>query len=325
MQQLLRRKLSILILASLLAHGSVTIIHAEEAPAIVLTSRVLKFIDGIPHAMDGHTILDMKIISHKLRTIVHGHLDPQTKKRVGLFDFQDKKASLHMLTRIEERIQTTYKTAREELEHKYLDTTAFAKKWHARELALIDQYDEQVEKIEEEMIMRHKGSEEARDIAIKQAKRAIFRKHEQLLIDEVEAVKKAHIKDFAQFTQELTELEHKRAQQLLLLEPALEQAKKAFGELTLPFMEQARNSKDFMVPLIEEWAEKAGHKDSMLLRWSEEVPGSELKMFDHDITSCARLDNMCCNLLEFLTSMIASCPKAVEQYETLKNKLTHTT
>lgn len=32
-----------------------------------------------------------------------------------------------------------------------------------------------------------------------------------------------------------------------------------------------------MVPLIEEWAEKAGHKDSMLLRWSEEDPDQKLE------------------------------------------------
>lgn len=324
MQQLITKRFGTLILTALLAHSVSTGIRAEEAQTIILNSRVLKFIDGIPHAMDGHTILDMKIISHKIRNVIYGHLDAQTKKRVGLFEFQDKKVSLHTLARIEDRIQATYKSAREELEHKHMDTTLFTKKWHAREHALIEKYDSQVEKIEEEMMVRHK-SDEARDIAIKQAKRSVMRKHDILLQEELEAVKKEHIENFAQFTQELTELEHKRTHQLQLLTPALTQAKKAFADITLPFMEQARGSKDFMVPLIEEWADKAGHKDSMLLRWSEEDPGSEMKMFDHDITTCARLDNMCCNLLDFLTSMIASCPKAVEQYETLKTKLTHTT
>ncbi|MGE0009873.1 MAG: hypothetical protein AB7F19_04965 [Candidatus Babeliales bacterium] len=323
MQSFMSKRFGALILSALLVQATSTL-HAEESQGIILTSRVLKFIDGISHAMDGHTILDMKLIIHRLRGIIHGILDQQTKKRVGTFDFQDKKATLHMLARIEERIQATYKAAREELENKYLDSVRFNGKWQAREQALIEQFEAQVQKLEEEMMLRHKG-DETRDIAIKQAKRAIMRKQDMLIAEELEALKKEHIENFEQFTKELTELEHKRMQQTQLLAPALAQAKKSFADLTFPFMEQARGSKDFMVPLIEEWAEKAGHKDSMLLRWSEEDPGSEMSMFDHDINNCARLDNMCCNLLDFLTSLIASCPKAVEQYEVLKTKLTHTT
>lgn len=324
MQKTISQRFGALLLASMLIQGSTSRVYADDSQVVTLTSRVLKFIDGIPHAMDGHTILDMKLISHKLRGIIYGHLDPQTKKRVGHFDFQGKKATLHMLARIEERIQATYKSAREELETRFIDTVHFSKKWQARELELIESFDDQIQKIEEEMMVRHKG-DEIRDIAIKQAKRSIMRKHDILIEEELTNIKREHIENFEQFTKELAEIEHKRMEQLQLLAPALAQAKKAFADLTLPFMEQARGSKDFMVPLIEEWAEKAGHKDSMLLRWSEEDPGSEMKMFDHDITNCLRLDNMCCNLLDFLTSMIGSCPKAVEQYEILKTKLTHTT
>lgn len=295
---------------------------SANTQTIILTSKVLKFIDGIPHAMDGHTILDMKIISSKIRNVIYGHLDPHTQKRVGLFEFQGKKASLHMLARIEERIQTTYKSARYELEQKHIeDTTRFNSQWQAREKALIEQCDDQLHKLEEEMMKKHKTSD-GREVAIKQAKRNILRKHEQTLLKELEALKRAHITDFELFTLELEELDQKRTQQMSLLSPALAEAKKAFSDITFPFMEQARGSKEFMVPLIEEWAELAGHKDSALLRWSE-GSDSEVNMFEQEITTCELLNNMCCNLLDFLTSLIASCPHAVEQYEILKNKLSH--
>ncbi len=312
----LHKLIIIIILASHLS------LSAEEAPAIILTSKVLKFIDGIPHAMDGHTILDMKIISSKIRNVIYGHLDPHTKKRIGLFEFQGKKASLHMLARIEERIQSTYKTARTDLEQKHIaDTARFNSQWQARERALIEQCDDQLHKVEEEIIRKNKTSE-GREIAIKQARRNVLRRHEQALIKELDALKREHIADFELFTTELEELDQKRSQQMSLLRPAFAEAKKAFSDITFPFMEQARGSKEFMVPLIEEWAELAGHTDSALLRWSEDS-GSEVNMFEQEITTCELLNNMCTNLLDFLTSLIASCPHAVEQYEILKNKLSH--
>ncbi len=323
----LHKLLTIIILASHLSLSANSASSANpansavEATIIVLTSKVLKFIDGISHAMDGHTILDMKIISGKMRNVIYGHLDPHTKKRIGLFEFQGKKASLHMLARIEDRIQSTYRAAREDLEQKHIaDITHFNTQWQLREQALIEQCDDQLHKLEEEILKKHKTTEN-REIAMKQAKRNVLRKHEQTLAKELDALKRAHILDFELFSLELEELDQKRTQQLSLLSPALAEAKKAFSDITFPFMEQARGSKDFMVPLIEEWAERAGHKDSMLLRWSEEDAGSELKMFDQDITTCGHLNDMCSNLLDFLTSLIASCPHAVEQYEILKNKL----
>ena len=225
MQQFLYKRLRALVFTSLLAQSVSTIVFAEEASAIILTSRVLKFIDGIPHAMDGHTILDMKIISHKMRAVIFGHLDPQTNKRVGTFDFQDKKVSLHTLARIEDRIEVNYKTAREELEHKYVDMTLFNKKWQMRERALIEIFDTQIEKIEEEMMVRHK-SDDVREIAIKQAKRNIMRKHEQLVQGELKRIKQEHMQDLAKFTTELTDLETKRAHQLQLWLQHLPKGKK---------------------------------------------------------------------------------------------------
>lgn len=88
MKLLLHKRLRMLILASLLVHTVPGALNAQEAQTIILTSRVLKFIDGIPHAMDGYTILDMKIISHKIRSLIFGHLDTQTKTNNKLFIFQ---------------------------------------------------------------------------------------------------------------------------------------------------------------------------------------------------------------------------------------------
>lgn len=115
---------------------------------------------------------------------------------------------------------------------------------NARESTSIENCDTQLEKIEEEMMVRHKN-DEARDIAIKQAKRNVMRAYEILVQQELERIKKEHVKEFAQFTKELVDIEHKRAHQFQLLAPALAQAKKGFADITFPFMEQAAGSKDF--------------------------------------------------------------------------------
>lgn len=320
-----RAKINTLVFASCITLNLATALYAEnDTKPITLTSKVLKFIDGMPRAMDGYTILDMKIIHSKMRVLVHGIYDPETKKRVGQFEFQDKKASLHTLVRIETRIHEKTNEARKKLEEQHMDITKFTSEWQKKEHVLIEQFEEQLQRIEEEMITRH-ADDEKRFVAIKQEQRAIMRQHNTLLQKEIDMLKKEHINDFEQFTLELEKIEHTRQQQLALLQPGLAGAKQEFENITLPFMEQARGSKHFMVPLIEEWAYKAGHKDSYLLQWSEEPEGSEMKIFEQDIQSCQQLERMCCDLMSFLDAMIESSPKACKQYEELKDKLTHQT
>jgi len=309
-----------LVLTTAFAVTGLTQIHATVLRPITLTSRVLSFVDGMSHALDGHTMLSMKLIAKKIREIQSGALNPQTKKRAGTLDFQDKKITLHILVRIEERIDNKYRTAREQLEHEHIDMTRFHKEWQKRETDLIQEYEEQLLRIEEEMMVRH-ADDENRYVAIKQEQRFIMRKHNSLVDKEIEKIKQKHINDFELFIEKLTVLEHAREKQLVLLKPALEQAKKAFQDVTLPFMVQARGSKTFMVPLIEEWADKAGHKDSMLLHWSEEEDGDEMKMFEQNITTARELEGMCSDLVHFTQAIMNSCPKAMAQYDAIRNDL----
>lgn len=105
------------------------------------------------------------------------------------------------------------------------------------------------------------------------------------------------------------------------IKPLLEQAKKDFGSIVFPFLENAKGVKHLIIPLIAESCEKHLRKDSVLLEWAKSnEEGSEEKLFITHGTSFKALDSFCSDLTSYLEDLIHNCPKAQKQYAKLKEE-----
>jgi hypothetical protein len=108
------------------------------------------------------------------------------------------------------------------------------------------------------------------------------------------------------------------------LQEILKIAKKDFLSELHPFMENARNSKRLLLVLIEEDCVKRNLDDhTLLIQWGEaKTDTDELIIFDEHIHSLRLFNRFCCDLLNFLGDLLASCPKGTEQFKHLCEKRT---
>jgi hypothetical protein len=108
------------------------------------------------------------------------------------------------------------------------------------------------------------------------------------------------------------------------LRAILQQAKQDFLNKVHAFMENARNSKRLLLVLIEEDCVKRGIDDqTLLIKWGEaQTDTDELEIFDKHICSLRLFNRFCCDLLNFLGDLLASCPKGTEQFKHLCEKRT---
>jgi hypothetical protein len=108
------------------------------------------------------------------------------------------------------------------------------------------------------------------------------------------------------------------------LQAILRAAKKDLLNKLHSFMENARNSKQLLLVLIEEDCTKRNLDDhSLLIKWGEaDTAAQELAIFDEHIYSLRLFNRFCCDLLNFLGDLLASCPKGAEQFKHLCEKRT---
>lgn len=91
--------------------------------------------------------------------------------------------------------------------------------------------------------------------------------------------------------------------------------KDEFLKLVAPFLDDARGAKDQMVRLITEWAQKTKRMNSHLLAWSQTKEGNESTAIKENIPTIRRFDEFCSDLVNFLESLMRSCPKACQQFK----------
>ncbi len=99
----------------------------------------------------------------------------------------------------------------------------------------------------------------------------------------------------------------------------LEKAKDDFGRIVEPFIDSVKGSKDLVIQLIEQFCQKRGHANSLLLGWGKSE-NNEREFFDKRVTSIEAMDIFCTDLREFLESLKASCPKGRQKYKELKRQ-----
>ena len=92
-------------------------------------------------------------------------------------------------------------------------------------------------------------------------------------------------------------------------------AKEDFTVHIAPFLDEAQETKDFMLNLIEEWSEKAERPDSLLLMWGNTAAGTEQEMFKREIVSFKAFDLFTQDLISFLETIIHSCKKARAEFK----------
>lgn len=102
------------------------------------------------------------------------------------------------------------------------------------------------------------------------------------------------------------------------LKAPLKKAQQDFKTIVAPFMDHARGAREPMCVLISESCIKRGVPRSLLLNWAR-TGDDEMASFDASVTTFERFDEFCTDLTNFLTDLVASCPKARAQFEKLKN------
>lgn len=80
-----------------------------------------------------------------------------------------------------------------------------------------------------------------------------------------------------------------------------------------PFMNQARGTKHFLLPIMTDWTKKRTRETTLLLKWHHEEEGKELEMFRQDIVSFTTLKSFCDDLILFMEDLMYNCPKGFNQ------------
>lgn len=88
-----------------------------------------------------------------------------------------------------------------------------------------------------------------------------------------------------------------------------------------PFIEQGRSVKAMTLEFLAEWAYKHKREDSFLLHWSKQEDGKEIEIFENEVVTFSQLHDFCRDLVSFLTDLIKSCPRALEQFKAKKHQL----
>jgi len=119
--------------------------------------------------------------------------------------------------------------------------------------------------------------------------------------------------DLCELEQQLTQ--EKNIKKLGSLATCLKKAKTVFSKKVEPFMETARGAKDPIIQLISEFCHKTHRKHSQLPAWAKIRDGKETEHFDVTTQSFNDLRLFLEDLIDFMTSLIKSCPKAQEQFK----------
>lgn len=88
-----------------------------------------------------------------------------------------------------------------------------------------------------------------------------------------------------------------------------------YTEISAPYMETVKGSKEQMVGLIEKWSVMRNRKDSELLNWSKLGEAEELNAFNNNMHSYKTIDQFLTDLTCFLADLVRSCKKSWAHYK----------
>jgi hypothetical protein len=98
------------------------------------------------------------------------------------------------------------------------------------------------------------------------------------------------------------------------LEEILTRAKADFIVQSNEFIESGRGAKNIMIVLIQEYCQKSNRLDSFLLEWAKTKEGQESTMFERQVNSFNDYYYFLSDLVNFLSVLTHSCPKAETQF-----------
>lgn len=96
------------------------------------------------------------------------------------------------------------------------------------------------------------------------------------------------------------------------LDLIFKKVKSYFGKANKLMMAGAHGIQDPMIELIHEFCDKRNRKDSLLLNWKK--GSSEEELYNNSIVSFKTLHLLSTDLMNFLSDLIMSCPKALRSY-----------
>lgn len=124
------------------------------------------------------------------------------------------------------------------------------------------------------------------------------------------------IQSLARIEQEIRDsLEKKHIEMRLSLQEILTHAKADFIVQSSEFIESGRGAKNIMIVLIQEDCQKRNRPNSLLLEWAQTKEGQESTMFERQIKSFGDYYYFLTDLVNFLSDLTHSCPKAEMQFK----------
>lgn len=305
-----------LLVLFMMSTGLMTCMHHRAR--VTLTNAALRFIDGVPFGIDATAVKNCLFIRKEILGIMHGDFNKSTNTHVGRYTIDGTKHSLESLVAIEEVIVREFEQKKAELDKRYVDTTLFRQAWSLHEELL---HEERERELEEQETLAHTRSMNTDEQHVHEtkiiSKRKIHDKYEEKKERDFENIHRKHVKNPVEYDLALQKINAEHTKKMGPLKETLETIKKDIMKITEPFLAQARTAKQFLLPLMVEWSEKAGRPMSPLLRWHEENNGTEKDMFKRDANSFKRVSIFCVDLVDFNESIIFSCPRAYKQFKEL--------
>lgn len=306
------KSLSLTLILSIIVSTIESYVAKQNEP-ILLNNRILSLIDGVPFGIDAKAIQNIVVIRKKIREIQYGIYNKQKNIYVGRYSLGSTKHSLKTLVALEKEYEEEFARKKEVISKKYLNTTTFRYAWELHEAKLEKELEEKLYQ-QDEISTRHHIMEEQQLLEAQKLKRKIKREHEDKLSEEIETLRRKHITDPAAYEKELRIIQKELNSKMAPLKKLLEEIKADIMNVTGPFLAQARSSKELLLPLMVEWAEKADRPFSPLLRWHEEENGTEIDLWNRDARSLQHIDIFCTDLVDFNKSIVNSCKKAYTLY-----------
>ena len=119
---------------------------------------------------------------------------------------------------------------------------------------------------------------------------------------------------------QLVELEKTLLSEARSFKEVLNEAISYFEKVSIPYLDEAKGSKHYMIDLIQKWSRQRHKPSTPLLEWSK-LEGSEQEAFRRNVKTCTHLDEFCDDLTLFLIDLIRSCEKSWKQYRLLLKEM----
>ena len=98
------------------------------------------------------------------------------------------------------------------------------------------------------------------------------------------------------------------------LEKARQQALSIFNNMTQQYADEIRAGKEYMVQLIDVWAERRDRLDTHLRKWASLNEEDEEKALNTGLPNFQEIEIFLQDLITFLADLVQNCPKSYQQY-----------